>query len=178
MGVGQENVQLATRLDIPCPRTFNPRTPADIEALRNQLPLAIKPAIKENFFFATGAKAWRADTMEQLHARYTEALACIRPEEILVQRIVPGDGACQFSYSAFFRDGEAHSTLLARRERQHPREFGRAATYVETVDVPLIEELSERFLKAIDYSGLVARILFELDLDEAVIIDGFQKPAG
>jgi predicted ATP-grasp superfamily ATP-dependent carboligase len=39
--------------------------------------------------------------------------------------------------------------------RQHPREFGRAATYVETIEHPEIEELSERFLRAIDYYGLV-----------------------
>jgi len=73
----------------------------------------------------------------------------------MVQEIIPGDGDCQFSYCAFFRDGQAHSTLLARRQRQHPREFGRAATYVESIDLPAIEELSERFLKAINYYGLV-----------------------
>jgi predicted ATP-grasp superfamily ATP-dependent carboligase len=39
--------------------------------------------------------------------------------------------------------------------RQHPREFGRAATYVETIEHPEIEELSERFLRAINYYGLV-----------------------
>jgi predicted ATP-grasp superfamily ATP-dependent carboligase len=119
------------------------------------LPLAIKPAIKENFFYATGAKAWRAETPEQLHDLFRKAIRQIRPEEILVQEIIPGDGQRQYSYCAFFRDGQAHSTLLARRLRQHPREFGRAATYVETIKFPEIEELSERFLKAIDYYGLV-----------------------
>ena len=44
---------------------------------------------------------------------------------------------------------------MARRVRQHPREFGRAATYVETVDMPIIEELATRFLNAIGYCGLV-----------------------
>jgi D-aspartate ligase len=48
-----------------------------------------------------------------------------------------------------------HSTLTARRSRQHPREFGRAASYVETVELPEIEELPERFLKAIHYHILV-----------------------
>jgi D-aspartate ligase len=151
----KKTYELAERLGIPCPRTFNPLNDDELDALRDRLPLAIKPAIKENFFYATGAKAWRATTIDELHARYAEARKCIKPEEILVQEIVPGDGDCQFSYCAFFRDGEAHSTLLARRERQHPREFGRAATYVESVDVPVIEQLSLRFLKAIDYYGLV-----------------------
>jgi D-aspartate ligase len=151
----KKTYELAERLGIPCPRTFNPLNDDELDALRDRLPLAIKPAIKENFFYATGVKAWRATTIDELHERYAEARKCIKPEEILVQEIVPGDGDCQFSYCAFFRDGEAHSTLLARRERQHPREFGRAATYVESVDVPVIEQLSLRFLKAIDYYGLV-----------------------
>jgi predicted ATP-grasp superfamily ATP-dependent carboligase len=123
--------------------------------LYNRLPLAIKPAVKENFFYATGDKAWRAETPEQLNNLFRRARQQIRPEEILIQEIIPGSGIQQYSYCAFFRDGEAQSTLVARRLRQHPREFGRAATYVETIEHPEVEELSERFLKAINYYGLV-----------------------
>ena len=145
----------AAELGIPVPQTFNPRTEGELPGLYSRLPLAIKPAIKENFFYATGAKAWRAETPEQLHDLFRKAVRQIKTEEILVQEIIPGDGQRQYSYCAFFRDGQAHSTLLARRLRQHPREFGRAATYVETIDLPEIEGLSERFLRAIDYYGLV-----------------------
>jgi D-aspartate ligase len=142
-------------LGIPVPETFNPRTERDLAELYRYLPLALKPSVKENFFYATGAKAWRAETPDQLNDLFRRANRQIRPEEILIQEIIPGDGQRQYSYCAFFRDGEAHSTLVARRLRQHPREFGRAATYVETIECPEIEELSERFLRAIDYYGLV-----------------------
>ena len=145
----------ASELGIPVPRTFNPRSEGDLVPLFDRLPLAIKPAIKENFFYATGAKAWRAETPDQLRDLFKRALKQIRPEEILVQEIIPGDGLRQYSYCAFFRDGIARNTLVARRLRQHPREFGRAATYVETVDVEQIEELSTRFLRDINYYGLV-----------------------
>lgn len=145
----------AAELGIPVPNTYNPRTEAELAELYSRLPLAIKPAVKENFFYATGAKAWRAETPDQLNDLFRKATRQIRPEEILIQEIIPGDGQRQYSYCAFFRDGEAHSTLIARRLRQHPREFGRAATYVETIDFPEIEELAERFLRAIDYYGLV-----------------------
>ncbi len=151
----KKTYELASRLDIPCPTTFNPASADELSALYSRLPLAIKPAVKENFFYATGAKAWRADTPEQLHLLYEKAACQIRPEEILIQEIIPGDGRDQFSYCAFVRKGRPHSTLTARRARQHPREFGRAATYVETVDVDEIEELSERFLREIEYHGLV-----------------------
>jgi D-aspartate ligase len=93
---------------------------------------------------------------------FAKATRKIKSEEVMLQEIIPGDGSQQFSYCAFFRDGQAHSTLLARRGRQHPREFGRAATYVETVDLPVIEELAGRFLRAIHYYGLV-EIEFKLD---------------
>jgi predicted ATP-grasp superfamily ATP-dependent carboligase len=146
---------LAEKLNIPIPKTFNVRGPEELPALYSRLPLAIKPAVKENFFYATGAKAWRAETVDQLNQLYARAARQIAPEQILLQEIIPGDGNQQVSYCAFFRDGKAHSTLLARRMRQHPREFGRAATYVESIELPVIEELSERFLKAIDYYGLV-----------------------
>ena len=147
--------ELAARLNIPCPQTFNPQSEDELPSLYSKLPLAIKPAVKENFFYATGAKAWRAETAEELHRFYQKAAQQISPREILVQQIIPGDGHRQVSYCAFFRDGETHSSLVARRARQHPREFGRAATYVESIDLPAVEELSERFLKAIGYYGLV-----------------------
>lgn len=145
----------AAELGIPVPQTFNPRSEAELVNLCPRLPLAMKPAVKENFFYATGAKAWRAETPEQLVEIFRKAIRQIRPEEILIQEIIPGDGQRQYSYCAFFKDGEAHSTLVAKRLRQHPREFGRAATYVETTEHGEVEELSNRFLKAIDFYGLV-----------------------
>ena len=153
---------LATQLGIPCPQTFNPRSEEELEPLYSRLPLAIKPAVKENFFYATGAKAWRAESPAQLRRMFAAAQRQIRPEEILIQEIIPGDGRQQFSYCAFFRDGVAHSSLVAQRLRQHPHEFGRAATYVESIALPEIEELSERFLKKINYYGLV-EVEYKLD---------------
>jgi D-aspartate ligase len=148
----------AAELGIPVPQTYNPRTEKELADLYSRLPMALKPAVKENFFYATGAKAWRAETPDQLHDLFRQAIRQIAPEEILIQEIIPGDGQQQYSYCAFFCNGEAHSSLVAKRLRQHPREFGRAATYVETIEsseVPEVEELSLRFLKDIDYYGLV-----------------------
>jgi D-aspartate ligase len=147
--------QLAEELGIPVPRTWHVRDASELPSLYQYLPLAIKPAVKEKFFYATGDKAWRADTPEMLQALYTRAAKDIPSSEVLIQEIIPGDGTQQLSYCAFFKDGKAHSTLLARRMRQHPREFGRAATYVETIENPEIAELSERFLRAIDFNGIV-----------------------
>ncbi len=45
--------------------------------------------------------------------------------------------------------------MVVRRLRQHPPLFGRASTFVETIEHPELEELSQRFLRRIGYYGLV-----------------------
>lgn len=151
----KNSYDLAEKLEIPVPKTWTVRDSRELQALYGHLPLAIKPSIKERFFYATGAKAWRANTHEELNHLFKKALLQISAQEILIQEIIPGDGQQQYSFCAFCQKGEVHSSLTARRLRQHPREFGRAATYVETLEMPMVEELSARFLKHIDYSGLI-----------------------
>ncbi len=155
--------RLAQELGIPTPIT---RYPENIDQLaeldRLTPPFAIKPAIKEHFFYATKAKAWRANNHSELRTLYQKASKLAGDGEMMVQELIPGGGGQQFSYCAFFRNGEAVGKMVARRRRQHPLEFGRASTYVETVDVPILEDFSERFLRAIDYYGLV-EIEYKLD---------------
>jgi D-aspartate ligase len=155
--------RLAEELDIPTPVTHYPETIDQLEQLENLAPpFAIKPAIKEHFFYATKAKAWRADSHSELKTLFRKASELAGHEEIMVQELIPGGGGQQFSYCAFFRNGEAVGKMVVRRRRQHPLQFGRASTFVETVDVPVLESLSERFLRAIDYYGLV-ELEYKLD---------------
>lgn len=154
--------RLAQELEIPAPRTWYPRDLEELEALGDELPLAIKPAIKEHFIYATKAKAWRADTLAELRKRFRQASTLVEPGEVMVQELIPGDGRQQFAYGAFFKHGQALGSMVVRRRRQHPPEFGRASTFVETVDLPLLETYSQRFLSAIDYYGLV-ELEYKLD---------------
>jgi D-aspartate ligase len=155
--------RLAQELGIPTPVTRYPEGVEQLAELHGLAPpLALKPAIKEHFIYATKAKAWRANSHEELRSLYIKASALAGPGEIMVQELIPGGGTQQFSYCAFYRNGESVGKMVARRRRQHPLEFGRASTYVETVDIPILEELSERFLKAIDYYGLV-ELEYKLD---------------
>jgi D-aspartate ligase len=146
---------LAGKLGIPVPRTAYPQSAADLDALDLEPPIVIKPAIKEHFFYATKAKAWRADSRTELAQLYARARAVAPEAHLMLQELIPGDGRDQFAYCAFFKDGQSVATMVARRRRQHPPQFGRASTYVETVDAPELEEPSRRFLRAIDYYGLV-----------------------
>ena len=65
-------------------------------------PFALKPAIKEHFFYATKAKAWRANSHSELRTLYQKASELAGNGEIMVQELIPGGGSQQFSYCAFF----------------------------------------------------------------------------
>jgi predicted ATP-grasp superfamily ATP-dependent carboligase len=151
----RETYRLADAIGVPAPRTWNPLSEADLEQVDMSGPVIVKPAIKEHFFYATGAKAWRADTMADLRQHFRRAAAIVEAGEVIVQELIPGGGQEQYSYCAFVRDGEAVASMTARRRRQHPSDFGRASTYVETIDMPALEEPSIRFLRKIGYYGLV-----------------------
>jgi D-aspartate ligase len=155
--------RLANELGIPIPATHYPQSVDQLSELDGLTPpFAIKPAIKEHFLYATKAKAWCANTHLELKNLFKKASELVHPGEIMVQEVIPGGGTQQFAYCAFFRDGRAVGKMVAQRRRQHPLQFGRASTYVETVDVPILEEYSERFLRRIDYYGL-AELEYKLD---------------
>jgi predicted ATP-grasp superfamily ATP-dependent carboligase len=153
---------LAEQLGVPIPRTWYPRDLADLHDMATALPVAIKPAIKEHFLYPTKAKAWKAETAAELEVLFQRARAIVGPGEIMVQEFIPGAGAHQFAFCVFFKGGRALGQMTVQRLRQHPLEFGRASTFVETTDVPLLETLSQRLLGAIDYYGL-AELEFKLD---------------
>src|SRR5206468_6755765 len=119
--------ELARRLDVPIPRTWYPKNAAEVAAIDAAYPLAIKPAIKEHFIYATKAKAWKANSKPELLDLYERATRVVKPDEVMVQDYIPGDGAHQVAYCAFFKGGEAVGRMVARRLRQHPVEFGRAS---------------------------------------------------
>jgi D-aspartate ligase len=159
----RNSYQMAQELGIPTPATHYPEDVDQLSALDgHEPPFAIKPAIKEHFIYATKAKAWCANSHAELRTLFQKAAALVPRGEVMVQELIPGGGSQQFSYCAFFRNGRPVGKMVTRRRRQHPLQFGRASTYVETVDVPVIEELSERFLRAIDYYGLV-EVEYKLD---------------
>jgi predicted ATP-grasp superfamily ATP-dependent carboligase len=155
--------QLARELDIPTPFTYYPESMDQLAELDGYAPpFVIKPAIKEHFIYATKAKAWCANSHAELRILFQKAASLVGTGEVMVQELIPGGGLQQFAYCAFFRNGEAIGKIVTRRRRQHPLQFGRASTYVETIDIPVLEEMSERFLRAINYYGLV-ELEYKLD---------------
>jgi D-aspartate ligase len=148
--------ELAERVGVATAKTWIVDGEDDLPAVAAEarFPLVIKPAIKEHFLYATGAKAWRADDPSQLADLVRRAAEIVGPGEVLVQERIPGDGRRRLAYCTFFKDGRSVASLTVCRLRQHPPEFGRASTLVDTVDVPELEEPSVRFLREMAYYGL------------------------
>jgi predicted ATP-grasp superfamily ATP-dependent carboligase len=122
----------------------------------------VKPAFKAPFVYSTGVKAWRVGNAGELKAKTELAATAVPADEVIVQDYIPGDGRQQFAFCALVRDGEPVASMTVNRRRQHPVDFGRASTFVQTVDMPELERLSRLMLGAMKYDGLV-EVEFKLD---------------
>jgi D-aspartate ligase len=158
----RQTYRMARKLGIPTPRSWAAKDISEARTLDLTFPVAVKPAIKEKFFYATRAKAWRANNWSELEDLFHRAAKLVGSSEVILQDLIPGDGRHQYAYCAFFKGGTSIASMVVRRTRQHPPEFGRASTFVESTDSQILEMLSERFLKAIDYYGLT-EIEYKLD---------------
>src|SRR5262249_42864915 len=113
------------------------------------------PAVREERNPFTQAKAWRCDDHASLLARYREAAALVGDHGVVLQELIPGNGTTQFSYAGVWDRGSPVASLVARRMRQYPIDFGYTSTYVEPVEQGEVEDMACRFLRSLDYSGLV-----------------------
>jgi predicted ATP-grasp superfamily ATP-dependent carboligase len=149
----------AAELGLAYPLSCYPRTRDELAKLDVRFPCVIKPTIRNANIHP---KAWRADDRRALVAAYDKAKALVGADRIMVQELIPGDGSAQFSYAAIWDRGAPVGSLVARRARQYPIDFGVTSTYVETIASPEIEAAAGRFLSSLNYSGLV-EIEFKFD---------------
>jgi D-aspartate ligase len=154
--------QCAAEAGVAFPWTYYPRDRHEVASLDCRFPVILKPTVHEQSNAFTLAKAWRADDRASLVMRYEQAAALIGEHAIMVQELIPGGGARQFSFAAVCRDGIPLASLVARRTRQYPIDFGYTSTFVESIERPEVEEAACRILRALAYSGLV-EIEFKYD---------------
>jgi len=147
--------RLAEDRGVNQPLSFFPRDRDELASLQCQFPVILKPALRLGINCFTKDKAWPAGDRASLLARYDEACALVGPDMVMVQEIVPGWGEAQFSYAALCRNGRPAASIVARRIRQFPMDFGRFSTYVETVDEPRLVEPAVRLLEAVGFTGIV-----------------------
>ena len=155
--------QHAVAVGVDCPWSLYPDCRDDVAAAALRFPVIVKPTYRTGRNAFTDAKAWRADDRADLLSRYDEAAALVGPEAIVIQELIPGAGDVQFSYAAVWDDGAPVASMVARRLRQYPVDFGLTSTFVETLDHAPVEEAANRFLAALRFSGLV-EVEFKYDV--------------
>jgi predicted ATP-grasp superfamily ATP-dependent carboligase len=162
---------LAAELGIPHPRT-RPLTADPAEGPEVLFPSIIKPALREEDNPLTIDKAWPVHDEAELARRRADALRLLPADQLLLQELIPGDGSRQLSVAALAHEGRVLASVVARRVRQYPMDFGRASTFVETSSDPDVLPLAERLLAHLRFTGLV-EIEFKRDprTDEPKVLD-------
>ncbi|MGI8524595.1 MAG: ATP-grasp domain-containing protein [Pseudolabrys sp.] len=144
----------AASLGIDFPRSYSVLDRRELAGLDCQFPLVLKPATRDLKNDFTRDKAWRVDDRQSLIERYDEAARLVGKNAVVLQEMIPGSGAAQFSYAGVADRGTPVAALTACRTRQFPVEFGYTSTLVQTVDNPAVEESARAFLRSLDYSGM------------------------
>jgi D-aspartate ligase len=145
----------AAHLGIRYPLSHYPRDRDEVAALVCRFPVILKPTVHERKNAFTRKKAWRIDNRTELTSRYDEAFALMGADAIILQELVPGSGSAQFSYAGVWDRGMPVASLVARRQRQFPIDFGFTSTFVQTTENPEVEAAAILFLKSIEFNGLV-----------------------
>jgi D-aspartate ligase len=154
--------QHADAVGVDSPWSYFPIDANDVARLTCPFPAVLKPTVLAGRNRFTGAKTQRVNDRAALLAYYNEAVALVGRDAIMVQEFIAGGGEAQFSYAAVWDRGKPVASLVARRTRQYPIDFGFTSTFVETIEHADVEAQAFRFLADLRYSGLV-EIEFKLD---------------
>lgn len=145
----------AENAGIAVPKSYPVDSAEDAARIDVTFPVILKPAIRMTRNEFTSAKAWRANTRDELVELYRKAVALQGQDGVVVQEYIPGGGEAQFSYAALWSNNFPVAELAARRTRQFPVEFGYTSTFVEIVDNDEVKAISRKLLSSVGFEGLV-----------------------
>jgi len=153
-------MQLASKEDVPIPRTFTPTNLEELHHLKNELtyPVVIKPRINigfRNIFRTKLIKAWSFEELVAAHKLVSKYFS--RP---LIQEYIPGGTTNLYSLGTVF--DRKHRSLGVCVERKLHQLIEGVTSCGETVDNPKIVSLAIKILKAIKWFG-PAEVEFKRD---------------
>lgn len=146
--------QLAAEAGVAYPKTYYPKSRADVEELAGQFPMIMKPAHHMGRDAFSSGRGWRAKDREELLSLYDEMNGLVDPSVMMIQEMILNGADTQFSYAALCKDGNVLADIFAERKRLSSPEFG-VGVYVETIEKPEIEAPAKRWLEKNNYTGLV-----------------------
>jgi predicted ATP-grasp superfamily ATP-dependent carboligase len=148
-------VHAAQKAGVAVPKSYDVNSAEDAARVEVTFPVVLKPAMRLTRNAFTSAKAWRAETRDELVELYRKAAALQGQDGIVVQEYIPGGGEAQFSYAGLWSANAPVAELAARRTRQYPVEFGYTSTFVEIVDNDEVMRTGRKLLSSAGFEGLV-----------------------
>ena len=156
---------------VPHPRTYfldEPSAVDELPAADPKRPLFIKPRDSQSFMALTGVKAIRPPA-EELEDVARSLLAA--GHRLLLQEYVPGPASNHYFIDGFVGPGaEIAATLVRRRLRMHPLDFGNS-TLMVTVPVEEVGDAFpglQRMFASVGYRGIFSAE-FKRDADDGVL---------
>lgn len=146
-------LQIASSLGIPIPKTctFNDVRPDTVDL---QYPILTRGKEGKTFYHATGKKAFKANSFEELNTQLKYIDDKVGLEKSISQELIPYDGTNKtLSFTAFCEKGIIKSYWMGIKLREHPIEFG-TATLTESVFVKECLAQSVVLLENLKYTGV------------------------
>lgn len=148
--------QLSMKTGVPVAETIYPKNMEELQKIGQTIkyPVILKPAVMHTFYARFKTKLFKADNLNELKALYRKACSAIDPSEVMIQEIIPGFAKDLYSCGCFFREGRLQASCIGQRRRQIPMDFGKATTFVQSVDIHHFRHCTKKLLSEIDYYGL------------------------
>lgn len=141
-------------LGVDMPKTYFPDNIEEIKKLNIDFPCIIKPAVMHKLYSQIQQKVLVCKNKGELIANYEKILRYIPPDEVIIQEIIPGESENQYSACFFYNRSEPFVSLLARRKRQYPIDFGSCTTFAETVVNKSLIQSAQLILNKIRFWGI------------------------
>ncbi|HZD43240.1 MAG TPA: hypothetical protein VE134_04205, partial [Methanomicrobiales archaeon] len=150
------------RQHLPGPLTYFPDDISDVISLSKEIsyPCVIKPSFTQPFLTEFKTKFFKIPSPQHLVAQYQEVAE--RGYETVVQEWIPGDDTEVYQMLGYFDSrSQPRGTFTFQKIRQYPVQSGAGSLCISKW-IPEVADLSIRFLKSINYHGLLGA---ELKLD-------------
>jgi predicted ATP-grasp superfamily ATP-dependent carboligase len=153
--------EVAERAGVAAPRTADPTTADELDALAGELtyPCLVKPRESFRYSRAFGVKMHRVEDAAQLRTAWRRAAD--HGIGTVVQELIPGPEVGGVNYNVYVVDGEPVVELTSRKVRLAPRDFG-FPTVVQSAPVPEVVEPGRRIVAAMGIEGF-ANVEFKRD---------------
>lgn len=149
--------ELLGEVDVPRPSTRIVRSESDLDGITIEAGSTwfLKPTDSQRFQRHFGQKAFRLNSMDEAHKRFSEIHAA--GLEVILQEYIPGSADCHYFIDGFVaRDGSVRAFFARRRMRMYPPDFGNSS-YVISIEAERVAQAIDtlkRLFEATRYRGV------------------------